>query len=210
MTLTLTAAAVLGGVWWLDSGEKHELHSEAALPTSPSPVFHPANDPVPVEAGNPAPRESDDVLALGIERALVSPDPLERETAFNRLLPDLLRRDPARVTAMVARQEPGDARDSLRTEVARLWIKHDRDAAVAWLETLDGPEQRAGASSAVETLAASAPDQAIHVADQFGVGRDDGYLEHLVQIWATEDLDAAERWIARSRLAPGPTRCARV
>ena len=49
----------------------------------------------------------------------------------------------------------------------------------------------------MRTLAASDPAQAIQVADQFGVGRDDGSLEHIVQIWATENPDAAMRWIDR-------------
>ena len=49
---------------------------------------------------------------------------------------------------------------------------------------------------AVESLAAYAPDQAIYVADLFGVGRDNGYLEHLVQMWAEASLADAERWLA--------------
>jgi hypothetical protein len=56
-------------------------------------------------------------------------------------------------------------------------------------------EQRASARVAVDTLAAIAPEQAIYVADQFGIGRDDGYLEHLVQIWATANPAEATRWI---------------
>jgi hypothetical protein len=47
----------------------------------------------------------------------------------------------------------------------------------------------------MRTLAATSPAQAIAVADQFGVGRDDGSLEHIVQIWAVERPDEAMRWI---------------
>ena len=39
------------------------------------------------------------------------------------------------------------------------------------------------------------PAQAIAVADQFGIGRDDGSLEHMVQIWATENPDEAMQWL---------------
>jgi hypothetical protein len=34
------------------------------------------------------------------------------------------------------------------------------------------------------------------VADQFDLGCDNGYLEHLVQIWAESSLVDAERWLA--------------
>ena len=67
---------------------------------------------------------------LEIERALVARDPQQRETAFNFLLPELLQAEPQRVVDMVARQEPGEARDALRDEVARQWITRDRDAAI--------------------------------------------------------------------------------
>jgi hypothetical protein len=134
-------------------------------------------------------------LAIAIERALVSRDSQHRETAFNFVLPELLREEPNRVVAMVARQEPGEARDALRDEVARQWITKDRDAAIEWMNSLEQTDRRASATIAMRTLAAIKPAQAIAVADRFGVGRDDGSLEHMVQIWATEKPDEAMRWI---------------
>jgi hypothetical protein len=143
----------------------------------------------------PASPEHSRQLALAIERALVSREPHHRETAFNFVLPELLRDEPNRVVAIVARQEPGEARDALRDEVARQWITNDRDAAIEWMHTLNQADRTASATIATRTLAAINPAQAIAVADQFGVGRDDGSLEHMVQIWATEQPDAATRWI---------------
>lgn len=134
-------------------------------------------------------------LALSIERALVSRDSQHRETAFNLVLPELLREEPHRVIAMVARQEPGEARDALRDEVARQWITKNPDAAVEWMNSLEQADRMASATIATRTLAAIDPAQAIAVADRFGIGRDDGSLEHMVQIWATEKPDAAMRWI---------------
>jgi hypothetical protein len=57
-------------------------------------------------------------------------------------------------------------------------------------------ERRDSAMAAVRTLASVAPHEAIYVADQLDVGRDDGYLEHMVQIWAEENINQAERWLA--------------
>jgi hypothetical protein len=135
-------------------------------------------------------------IALAMERALVARDPQQRETAFAFLLPELIDIAPARVIALVARQEPGETRDALRDEVVRIWIVKDREAAVAWIGTLENEgELESAATTAMRTLAATKPAEAIDVADQFGIGRDDGSLEYLVQIWATEKPDEARRWI---------------
>ena len=63
-------------------------------------------------------------------------------------------------------------------------------------------ERQASARVAVQSLAATSPGEAIDVADQFGIGRDDGSLEHLVQIWAEDDLDAATRWLESQPAGP--------
>jgi hypothetical protein len=141
-------------------------------------------------------------LAAGIERALVAADLRQRETAFNSLLPQLLQDQPGIVVAMVARQPPGDARDALREEVTRQWIGLDRGAAVEWIDTLPDAEKQASALTAMRTLAASSPALAVAVADRFGVGRDDGSLEHLVQIWAAEKPDEALAWLATQPEGP--------
>jgi hypothetical protein len=47
----------------------------------------------------------------------------------------------------------------------------------------------------MRTLAAIEPAQAVAVADQFGIGRDDGSLEYIVQIWATENFDECTKWL---------------
>jgi hypothetical protein len=61
-------------------------------------------------------------LELDIERALVSNNPRLREVAFNAALPELLDSDAQRVIELVARQQ-GEARDLLRDEVVRQWIR---------------------------------------------------------------------------------------
>ena len=135
-------------------------------------------------------------LVLEIERSLVAVDPQQRETAFAYLLPELLHDDPGRVVQMVASQEPGEPRDALRNEVTRQWITQDRDAAVTWLKSFENAtERRDSAAVAVRTLAAKSPPDAIAVADQFGIGRDDGSLAHIFQIWQAEDPAAAKRWL---------------
>src|SRR3982751_5386159 len=134
------------------------------------------------------PRATNQQRQLDVERALVSDNPRLREMAFNVTLPELIDSDPERVMELVARQQ-GEARDLLRVEVVRQWIRKDRDAAKLWMGSLEKEERDASATIAMRTLAAIEPAQAVAVAAEFGVGRDDGSLEHIVQLWATENFD---------------------
>jgi hypothetical protein len=178
VAVSIAALVVLGsagGVWWMKSSAPRKPYPRATAPPPPSPVFHPATDPAPTqEEIEREDLERNDRLVRGIERALRSSDAVERETAFTHLVPRLLQFEPARVTDLVARLEPGEARDTLRPEVARLWITRDFPAADGWLETLDASERRAAAAAAFDSLSASAPEQANELAARFGIGRDDG------------------------------------
>jgi hypothetical protein len=144
-----------------------------------------------------ASQDRDRQISLEIERAVLSNDAGRRETAFAVLMPELLRAEPGRVVDMVARQPPGESRDALVHEVARQWITRDTEAAVAWLQSLG--EERGPAGVAVRALAAVSPAQAIDVADRLGVGRDDGSVEHILQIWAAESPREARRWLERQQ-----------
>lgn len=171
---------------------KPDVDPAVTLPAASEPSVN------PVKLAEDAPRDARELQeqrVLWIERALVSSDSLQRERAFNVLLPQLLDAEPARVIDLVARQQ-GETRDTLRDEVVRLWIRKDRDAALVWMGSFENDwERKASATIAMRTLAAIEPSQAIAVADQFDIGRDDGTLEHLVQIWATEDFDEAAQWL---------------
>ncbi|HEU4780801.1 MAG TPA: hypothetical protein VFS58_13045 [Steroidobacteraceae bacterium] len=108
-------------------------------------------------------------LEQEIERALIGRDPGDREAAFTFLLPELVQVDPGRVAAMVAEQKPGEARDTLRTEVTRQWIAQDLDAAVRWMKTLPEDERRASAETAIASIAAHSPREAMALAKEFGI-----------------------------------------
>jgi len=195
LVLAVMVAVLIGGgvVYFLGGREAQVPRAENASPPAARDAL--SNDRAPAQVIEPSTPERNRQLALEIERALVARDPQQRETAFNSLLPELLRAEPARVVDIVSRQQAGEARDVLRDEVTRQWITLDRDAAVEWIGSLDESQRRASATIAMRTLSANDPAQAIHVADLFGVGRDDGSLEYIVQIWATENPDAAMRWI---------------
>jgi hypothetical protein len=205
ITVVCATLIAIGTAYWLDAGEvKKKPYPKATPPPPPSPIYTPSKERAPTaEEIERDAREHNAQLALAIERALVASNPQQRETAFTFLVPVLVQLEPQRLVTMVAAQEPGERRDVLRNEVARQWITRDRDAAIKWLKSLDSEaERRESVQVAVKTLAAVAPDQAVYVADQFGVGRDDGSLEHIVQIWAEHNLDAATRWIETQPAGP--------
>jgi hypothetical protein len=190
--LACSAAVVVGTIGALDfldgSGPQRPTHHAPAR-VAQAPAGESAAPENPVEA-----RQHFHQYSLAIERALVSSDPRQRETAFAVLLPELLAAEPAAAVGIFARQPPGEAREALRAEMARRWVMQDRESALAWFETLEEPDRRAAATIAVQSLAARAPADAIAAAHRFGVGRDDGSLEHIARIWAEDDPDAARRW----------------
>jgi hypothetical protein len=189
--ITLTAIAAIVFVLVIRNGARAPDPEPLPALTQQGSAAH----PVPRAEVARDPRERSGQLALEIERALVSNNPQQRDSAFNFLLPELLESEPSWVIELVARQQ-GETRDALRDEVVRLWITRDREAALVWMGSFeDEGERKASATVAMRTLAAIEPAQAVSVADQFGVGRDDGSLEHIVQIWATENFDEAMRWL---------------
>lgn len=206
LTAVLTALSVAR---FSDTHDANEPHPQSAATQMAVPIYSPMMQSVPsADEIAPEPEELNRQRSLAIEGALVSRDSQLRETAFIVVLPELLREEPNRVIAIVSRQEPGEARDALRDEVARQWITKDRDAAIEWMNSLEPADRTVSATIATRTLAAIDPAQAIAVADQFGVGRDDGSLEHTVQIWATENPEATMRWIEGQ--PPGEPRTAQL
>lgn len=194
--LIALALAGVGTAIWLGANQPKKHWPRPKPPPPASPVFAPSKEPAPTaEEIERAASSNNDQLQLAIERSLVAKDPQQRETAFTFLLPELLQEDPKRVVAMVAKQEPGEVRDLLRDEVARAWIEADRPAAVDWMKSLDEAERISAATTAVAAIAARDPAGAIRLADELGVGSNDGSLAHLVQLWAAEDPEAAWRWI---------------
>jgi hypothetical protein len=186
--LVSIAAIVL--LIFMDAPHRSDPEPATTLPE----LAEAAASELPANEALSEPRTSEQRV-LEIERALVSNNPQQREMAFNVLLPELLESEPVRVVELVARQE-GETRDALRDEVVRLWIRKDRDAAREWMGSIENEsERKAAATIAMRTLAAIEPAQAIAVADEFGVGRDDGSLEHIVQIWAAEDFDGCMKWL---------------
>ena len=214
-TITIVAVtavalfAAIGTAWRLDAREARKPYPKAIPPPPASQEFKDVKEPAPDEQQIEAMARDDYAQhEQRIERALAARDPDQREAVFSFLLPELLQQDPERVVAMVARQGPGEARDTLRDEVARQWSDRDTDAAISWMKSLeDHGERKHAAKVAVEYLAAIAPAQAIYVARQFEIGQDNGYLEHLVEDWAESSLPDAERWLAEQ---PDDARTARL
>jgi hypothetical protein len=137
-----------------------------------------------------------DDLTRQIARALVSQDDLERETAFETLLPELIARDASAATRLFETCDIGPVCEELLRRTVRTWTTIDIEHALHWIPQLPEDDRRLAAQEMTEQIARYDPAGAIEVADRFHLGRDDGTLEHLAQLWADESLPAALSWIA--------------
>jgi hypothetical protein len=198
VTLVVATLIAIGSACWLGAREPptRKPYPKATPPPPASPIYTQSRETAPsLEDIEREAREHDARLEIDIERAVHSRDATMRETAFVFLLPELIQVAPDRAVALVARQKPGEPRDTLRMEVARQWITRDRDAAMRWIGSLEEPERGAAAQDAVRELTPVAPEQAIYVADAFGIGRDDGAIDRLVRNWAKDNANEVKRWL---------------
>jgi hypothetical protein len=142
-------------------------------------------------------------LVRDIEAALVSVDDRERERALRESLPQLMASNPSAVARILDRTPRGFSRDEARDRIARLWARADLDGALAWVTTLDDDDDRRLATIEIRAqIAASDPAAAIEISDLMEVGRDDGSLAHLAQLWAEENPSAAAAWARKQPPSP--------
>ena len=150
--LALAALLGVGAAFWIDAGEKPRRHwPKPTPPPPPSPIYTPSRERAWSEQEiEQQAREHNARLEAELERALLSKNLQRREAAFVFILPELVQVDPPRVVAMVARQEPGEARDTLLSEVTRAWSARDPGAAALWMQTLPEHERLKGFKAARE------------------------------------------------------------
>jgi hypothetical protein len=142
-------------------------------------------------------------LVRDIEAALVSVDDRERERALGESLPQLMAIDPSVAAAILERTPRGPGRDELRDRIARRWAAADLDDALEWVTTLEDDDDRRLAITEIRSqIAASDPGTAIEISDLMDVGRSDGTLAHIVQMWAENDLSAAKAWAENQPAGP--------
>jgi len=142
-------------------------------------------------------------LRLEIERALLSVDDARRERAYRQLLPALIRLDPTAVEQLVASWPAGAARDELLRNTAHAWSTVSVDGAVAWVSGMKADDERAVVVTEITSYVAQGdPARAIGISDQFGIGRKDGTVEHIVQLWAMENLQESLTWAENQPLGP--------
>ena len=135
-------------------------------------------------------------LQLEIERALVSVDDLERDRAYTQLLPALIVIDPGAVERLVESCPAGPVREQLLRHAALAWSAANLDGAIEWVTAMrDDAERDIAATEVVSEVAQADPAHAIEVSDLFGIGRNDGTVEHIAQLWAAENLQASLHWV---------------
>ena len=175
VAVTLLAA---GTAYWLNASEGERSRAERPRtwpkPTEPppaSPNYTDVKESVPSEADiERTTQEYPAKAEQTIEKALLAGNAQDREAAFAYLLPELLQSEPDRVLGLLARLEPGKARDTLCKEIAQQWIHQDTAATARWLKSLEGAERRETAVTAITALAPFDPTQASALARELEVG----------------------------------------
>jgi hypothetical protein len=170
-----------GTTYWLNASEVERSRAERPRvwpkPTEPppaSPNYQDVKEDVPTEADIERTSQEYPLKAeQTIERALLSGNAQDREAAFAYLLPELMQMEPERVLGLLARLAPGPARDTLRMEIAQLWIHQDLAATERWLRSLAGVERRETSVAAVTSLAPFEPQQARALARELEVGSEE-------------------------------------
>lgn len=133
----------------------------------------------------------------------MSIDDQKRADALLTLLPKLIALDASEAALIAERCEPGPMREELLQRVARVWIAADAQPAMDWIASLqDVGERKLAAEAATSALARSDTARAIALADRFAIGRDDGTVEHLVQLWFAENATAASAWVQAQPAGP--------
>jgi hypothetical protein len=184
----------------LTPAAQFSLSAQPRMSTAPpSQTFHTPAQASPQETGYSAPFQ----LRTAIERALVSLDPREREAAFTLLLPQLIERDPALAEQLLERCDAGPVCDELFRRALTAAADSDIERASQWVANVLQDEKRhEAAQELTRHLARKNPGVAIEVANRFDVGRDDGSLEHLMQLWAVENPTQAQRWLEAQPAGP--------
>jgi hypothetical protein len=135
-------------------------------------------------------------LRRDIEHALASSDAREREHAFATLLPELVARDSAAVAQMVEACDAGAVCDELLARTVDAWTGTDAEGALRWIESLPENNRRRDAAALLTSqMARFDRGMAFEAAERLNYGRDDGTLEHLMQVWVAENPAEAQRWL---------------
>jgi hypothetical protein len=207
--LAAFSVAMLALVPLSPSGPPHEpakkvATASAQLPTPPV-RSHVTTSPLPTPAPTHIREEQSQQLQLEIGRALASADDADRERAYQQLLPKLIATDPAALKRMVATYPAGPIREQLLRHTAHTWSAVDLPGAIAFAQGVNEDSERlVAATEIVSQVGQADPGHAIEVSDVLGVGRNDGTVEHIAQLWANQNLQAALDWTEAQ--PPGPQR----
>jgi len=142
-------------------------------------------------------------LRLEVERALLSIDDAQRDRAYRQLLPALIKLSPAAVEQLIASWPSGAAREELLRNTAHAWSTVSVDGAVDWASGITEDGERAIVATEITAhVAQGDPARAIGISDQFGIGRKDGTVERMVQLWAMENLQESLSWAENQQQGP--------
>lgn len=212
LVATLVTGLLAGSAMYDMPGRHTQQHpvrsAPPSLPPSPEKLVTPRLAQKVPTAERPVTRsrsreEQVRQLRLEIERGLLSVDDGRRDRAYRQLLPALIKLDSAAVEQLVASWPAGQGREELLRNTAHAWSTVSVDGAVDWASRMKEDDERSVVVTEITSQVAQGdPARAIGISDQFGIGRKDGTVERMVQLWATENLQESLRWAENQLQGP--------
>lgn len=197
--IALLLFVVGGAVWVLHDGQPvapgiDKNPARATFVRESDPEAHPSGrDEGNVHGASTALAAASDVVMAQLRTAFASADVEQLVSAFNDLLPALIRADPARAGEFAVSLADPELRSQAIEFVAQLWALSEPDRACAWAASLLREEDREGAlNSACLSYGNIDPAKAFALRKKtLADNLPSGVLETLVQNWAHRDFASA-------------------
>lgn len=140
--------------------------------------------------------QSDPEAALAFALALPYKD--EQVRALGNMSWNLARNHPEMARSMISQSTDPLVQQQLASQVAREWSLYERDAALAWSETLtDERARRNSIQSVLRNWIQSEPGAAFNYIDtEIDEGDRANYYSHAYGNWARQDPGLAAEWLA--------------
>ena len=119
----------------------------------------------------------------------------DRQQALLGIAVALVTSDPQRALDLLDGMPPGQGRGSMLASITATWMRHDSDAAIAWINSLPAADQSKALQNGCWQLIQDDPAKAAKLLSSLPANNQtSGQFSNLASQWAQQDLEAAREW----------------
>ncbi|MGL5017645.1 MAG: hypothetical protein ACRDBP_05900, partial [Luteolibacter sp.] len=120
----------------------------------------------------------------------------ERQQALGGIARALVTTDPQRALDLLGDMPPGQGRSNMLSSISSTWIRHDPDAAIAWVQSLDSVDKSTAIQNITSQLAHEDPAKAAALLASMPMTSQTSYqFSNLASQWTQQDPEAARKWV---------------